>query len=132
MESLIGDQQPANTPWKCACPVCGKWGRKKYELDHRGYTYDYFYCNPKARKGGKGCGEKFNILDKQGACKRIADKVLKMRLDESKQPRLIALGHEMVAFMKSNGLHKPFERKVLNRELHRPFIDHKKQLGICP
>jgi len=119
-------------PLQYKCPVCGKWGRRAHSLDYRGWGYSYYYCNPKARKGGKGCGERFRYIEPYTGCVRINNHLLEFIHKETKTERMIALGFELVQFAKTNGTHRPFERKVLNRVLYGPYLESKKAEAKCP
>lgn len=119
-------------PKQYACPVCGKWGRRSFGIDHRGYSYAYYYCNPRARRGGKGCGERFRHLAPNSGCKRIQNHLIELKNKENRLPKMVALGFELVEFMKTNGIHDQFARNTLNRNLYRPFFAHKEGQNKCP
>lgn len=58
-------------PEKFRCPVCGKWGRNLPEklsskIPKLWPRKGMYYCNPRARTGGKGCGELFRRIEQPG------------------------------------------------------------------
>ncbi len=121
------EEDQATVPERYACPVCGKWGRVV-----RAYPNNHYYCNPKARRGGKGCGERFRRIGERNGCYSIASQVKKLIADQERLPRMVALGFELVEFMKAIGIHNPTERKITNRYLFNPFFEHKQAINQCP
>jgi len=97
--------QEQQVPPQYKCPICGKWGRSHHS--ERDIPYGYLYCNPKARTGGKGCGEVFKHL-RVPACSmiRVSIEVSKAEKNE----RIRKMGFRMVAAMKESGAHQPMQR----------------------
>lgn len=96
------DQQ---VPPQYKCPICGKWGRSM-SLP-RGVPNGYLFCNPKARRGGKGCGEIFKHI-RIPACTKI---VIPRELSIADRLAAIeAMGYKLLDAMKASGKHKPLAR----------------------
>lgn len=120
------------------CPRCGKWGRR-LTADHvfaiTGNLYHnsierrahaYYYCNPKARKGGPGCGEVFRRI-KHPACepaKKIWDQITP-ETNYDRRPlleRMVEMGHRMIEALKQSKYYNPTKRTI-QAGILRSFFD---------
>ena len=127
------DEKP---PIEYTCPVCGKWGRN-YGPNLTGpdsMMVTFYHCNPKARRGGKGCGEIFRRI-KKGACEiYFHEWVNKNVIDEASQnqnERLIAMGFKLLELLKIRGLHDPFKRTFPSSQIHTLLNDKDSPLCEC-
>ena len=116
-------QVPVPVPARYACPVCGKWGRSHHS--NREIPSGYLFCNPKARTGGRGCGEIFKHRT-VNACERIVFPVETM--EAQRIERTIALGFRMVQSMKAAGVHDSRLRQCKWSDVYNY---HWEQNGLC-
>jgi len=114
---------PNVVPAQYACPICGKWGRRKdvhVPLVGHGWkvAVTIYHCNPKARRGGKGCGEMFKHL--KPACESYlwVNNVVEFGIGEVDR---ISMGHRMIQMLKERGKHNPYARHCNNSDIHGMF-----------
>lgn len=105
-------------PIQFRCPICGKWGRRHIDPVTK---QKYYHCNPRARKGGKGCGEYFRKLNP--ACEKIKSSLIEIELTKKgKTQRIIDMGFKMVKLLKEKGIHNPFRRTFPSSRIHTLFM----------
>lgn len=144
MEELEIEETKASTvPQRFACPVCGHWGRS-HELSTHFYRNgqqakwsrheQIYFCNPKARKGGAGCGEYFNRATVTG-CDKIMDAVAVLQNETNGLDYIVSLGFKMVEMLKRMGLHDPFRRKIEAKAIYGPWRSSEavkfNESGLC-
>lgn len=114
-------------PVNVACPICGKWGRRKYKymLDSTGRLGDvkYYHCNPKARRGGAGCGEAWKPLPKVTGCDRINRQANALEAEAKQLANAVNLGYRMLELFKEGPYFDPFARKIEAWKLYQPYRD---------
>lgn len=115
--------QPDIVPAQYKCPVCGKWGRRMQVLEpsqehNWSNTVTVYHCNPKARRGGKGCGEIFKHLKPACESHRWVNSVVEFGIGEVDR---IAMGHQMIQMLKDRGQHNPYARSCNNSDIHGMF-----------
>jgi len=126
---MIDDEttQSEAVPAEYACPVCHKWGRRHTSHYNRNQhrTISIYHCNPKARKGGKGCGEHFRVITPDtSACTLEVPKWRDMHREIDTRPlhdRMISLGHEAIKRIKAQGLHDPYRRNTTWEQIYHVF-----------
>jgi 5-methylcytosine-specific restriction endonuclease McrA len=136
---MIDDEttQSEAVPAEYACPVCHKWGRRVTVLDllrakHKsvvgfsgGNAVSAYYCNPKARKGGKGCGEIFRVITPdKSSCAVYVPKWKDITGDvdlRAQHERMIDLGHEAIRRLKESGRHNPMVRNSTWESIYHVF-----------
>jgi len=110
-------------PPQYKCPICGKWGRRKdVQMPHPKYSWrqsiTVYHCNPKARRGGKGCGEYFKHLKPACESHLWVNNVTEFGIGEVDR---IAMGHRMIQMLKDRGRHNPYARHCNNSDIHGMF-----------
>lgn len=118
-------------PKEFACPVCGKWGRRHdllsrfnssgRPLEYSNHVFGAMYCNPRARRGGSGCGEVFVRARKRNGCDLIKDLALGAENGQYRTQFMVDLGHRMVGMLKEMGLHDGFIRKIKAHQIYAPY-----------
>ena len=127
-------QTEKQVPERYACPVCGKRGRNAEWVSGVRIPEGYLHCNPKARTGGKGCGEVFKRITFLG-CRLIRIPEV-MRLEQQEEfnrqilVRMSEMGFRMIQAMKDSGVHEKYrwQRKVLNRDVYSLMVSRN---GLC-
>ena len=110
-------------PAQYACPICGKWGRRKeVQVPHPKYSWKQsiavYYCTPKARRGGKGCGEMFKHLKPACESHLWVNNVIEFGIGDVDR---ISMGYQMIKMLKDRGQHNPYARSCNNSEIHGMF-----------
>ena len=114
------ESKPNEVPIEYRCPVCGKWGRRFNDPDVKTNLY---HCNPKARRGGKGCGEIFRRI-KRGACERYLPEWNKYVSGDITREGQITyeVGSRIVGALKRFGLHDPNKRTCNHRDIKSQLL----------